>query len=285
MCTRIHRLHSITLLICLSGLLLSQSLFAQKIKSKVNVVLERLPLEKQKKLQDFSSMIETYINTYDYTGSKTEDEIPVTIQIFMTDNSVSYESRYSGTFLISNTSDIQYYDKYWKFPYQEGNPLVHLENVYDPFTGLVDFYLNILLGGEFDKYGKLGGSPYYEKAKQINDQAKFDTKFVWGWAERTKVIEFLLSEDNKVFRLAKDWFFAGLSYVGQQDTTARRCCAQAVHEIEKVLIKNPDHKEAVQFLNVHYSEIIDLFKDDRNIIETLLRIDPDRAETYKRYLK
>jgi hypothetical protein len=267
------------------ALLFPVPLPAQKLKSKINMVMERLPLEKQKKLLNLGDMLETYINTYDYTDSQSNDEIPVQIQIFMTDNSVSYESRYSGTFLVSNTTDIQYYDKYWKFPYQEGNPLVHLENVYEPFTGLIDFYLYILLGGEFDKYDKLAGSPFYEKAKQINEQAKFNTQFVWGWDERTKLISFLLSDDNKPFRLMKDSYFAGMSYAGRQDTTARRLCRNAVFALEKVLQVNPDHKEAVQFLNVHHPEMLDLLKGDRPVIEALMRMDAARAATYKQYLE
>jgi hypothetical protein len=279
-----HKIPSTVLAVCL-GLSASVPLSAQKLQSKINMVMERLPLEKQKKLADLGGMIETYINTHDYTDSQSDDEIPASIQIFMTDNSVSYESRYSGTFLISNTTDIQYYDKYWKFPYQEGNPLVHIENVYDPFTGLIDFYLYILLGGEFDKYGPLAGSPFYEKAKQINEQAKFNTKFVWGWDERTKLIDFLISENNKPFRLMKDMYFAGMSYAGDQDTTARRFCRGAVFALEKVLKADPEHKEAVQFLNVHHREMLDLLKDDREVLEALLRIDPAREKTYRQYLE
>lgn len=271
--------------ILLSLLVLPFPLSAQKIKSTVNVVLERLPLEKQKKLQDFANIVETYINSYDYTDSKSNEEIPVTIQIFLQDNSVNYESRYSGTFLVSNTTDIQYYDKYWKFPYQEGTPLTHIENVYDPFTGLIDFYLNILLGGEFDKYGPLTGTPFYEKAKQINEQAKFNTKFVWGWEERTKLIEFLVGEENKVFRLAKDAFFYSLALASQQDTTAQRFAIQSVGELEKVLTDNPEHKEAVQFLNVHNREMAELLKGDPRSIQILIRIDPARGELYKEYLR
>ncbi|HEX9935282.1 MAG TPA: DUF4835 family protein [bacterium] len=263
----------------------SDHLFGQKIQSKVNVVLERLPLDKQKKMRNFTDMIQTYINTYDYAESNSDGEIPVTIQIFLTDNSVSYESRYSGTFLVSNTTDIQYYDKYWKFPYQEGVQLMHIDNVYDPFTGLIDFYLYIVLGGEFDKLGRLAGTPFYEKAKQINEQAKFNTKFVWGWDERTLLIEFLLSEENKPFRVMKDMYFAGMAYVGLQDTTARRLCAQAVSELDRVLEANPEHKEAIQFLNVHYPELTDLFRHENAVLEILARIDPARADVYKSQMK
>ena len=259
--------------------------YGQKIKSRVSVVLERLPLEKQKKLQDFFSLVETYVNSYDYTGTRSDDVLPVSIQIFLQDQSVSYESRYSGTFLVSNTTDIQYYDKYWRFPYQEGNPLMHIENVVDPFTGLIDFYLHIILGGEFDKNGRLAGTAFYEKAKLINEQAKFNSQFIWGWEERTKLIDFLLSDENKPFRAMKDFYFAGLSYVGQEDTTARKYCGQAVVALEKVLTADPDHKEAQQFLKFHHPELIDLFKDDRSMLELLMRIDPERADTYKYHIE
>ncbi len=36
---------------------------------------------------------------------------------------------------------------------------------------LLDFFVNILLGDQMDKIGHLMGTPYYEKAKIIAEQA------------------------------------------------------------------------------------------------------------------
>jgi hypothetical protein len=259
--------------------------FAQQIEAQVKMTLERLPLEKQKRLKNFAEEIEKYINENEWSEDEFEEPIPVIIQIFLQDNSVSYEEKYMGTFLISNNSDIQYFDKYWKFPYQAGTTLVHNENIYEPFTGFINYYIYIILGNEYDKLGRLLGTPFFEKAKLISEQAMFDSRYVWGWEERGELIDNVLSKENKPYREMKDLFFLGLSYVGYEDTTAQKYCSQAILLIEKILKDDPKHKETLNFLNAHYIKIIDIFKENTDALEKMILIDPERTEIYKKYIK
>ena len=258
---------------------------AQQIKSSVKLLLERLPLEKQQRLKNFAGDIETYLNDYDWTGENLEEPIPITVQIFLTDVSVSYEERYTGTFLITNNSDLQYFDKYWRFPYQAGDPLIHNENVYEPFTGFINFYVFLILAGEYDKYGEYLGARFYEKAKHISDQAQFDAAFNLGWKERAELISYLNSEENKSYRKMIDLFFLGMSYVGEEDSTARKYCGQALSHLEDIIEKSPNHKQATQFLQAHHLDFIDIFKDHREVMERLIYIDPDNTETYEKYME
>jgi hypothetical protein len=275
----------ILLLAVFLGIILTPlTLWSQQIAAEVNVMLERLPIEKQQRLKDFARDIETYINDHDWTGEIVDSNIPVSIQIFLQDNSVNYESRYAGTFLVTNQDDIQYFDKYWRFPYQFGERLYHQEGVFHPFTGFLDFYIYLIIGGEYDKLGKMLGTPYFEKAKYVSDQAKFNSQFILGWDEREKLIDFIMSDDNITFREMKDIFFLGLSYIGEEDSTARKYCTQALSMIENVLEYNPDHEEALNFMKSHHIDFINMFRGNREILEKLMYIDPDRAETYKKYL-
>jgi len=263
----------------------TKTVSAQQIDAQMKLLIERLPLEKQQKLKNFAEEIEMYINDYDWTGESLDGKIPVTIQIFLMDKSVSYEDRYAGTFLITNNIDLQYYDKYWRFPYQAGERLVHNESAFHPFTGFIDFYIYLIIAGEYDKYGRFLGTPFYEKANLISDQAQFNSVFILGWKERTELINELLSEENKPFRVMKDLFFLGLSYVDEEDSTARQYCGQALSLLDEVLERDTGKKEAVQFIQAHHLECIDLFKDNPEILEKLIRIDPERAETYRQYIE
>ena len=258
---------------------------AQKINGHVRIQLERLPLLKQKKLKDFAEDIEYYINNYDWTGESDDFEIPFAVQIFLTDKSVSFEERYAGTLLISNNSDIQYTDKYWIFPYQAEERLMHNENAYDPFTGVLEFYIYLILGGEYDKYGKFLGTPFFEKAKLISEQAKFNSQFIYGWEEREIKIERIMHDDYISFRVMKDTFYLGLDYVGEEDSTAQKYLRHALDQLDDILTDNPDHKDAIQFLKAHHIDFINVLKDDRDAIELLMIIDPDNEEAYKKYLK
>ncbi len=256
--------------------------FAQKILSQVRMMLEKLPLEKQEKLKNFSDDVETYINGYDWTEESSNEEIPIDIQIFLTDNSVSYEARYSGTFFITNNLDNQYYDKYWRFPYEAGEQLDHNENEYQPLKGFIDFYINLIIGEEYDKYGRFFGTPFFEKAKQISEEAKFNTRFALGWDERSDLVDFVLSEKNQPFRIMKDMFFLGLSYIEEEDSTAKKYCSQALSILDDILKNDPGNKQAVFFLSAHRDQYLQLFKDDNKVIEKLMELDPEHAEIYRR---
>ena len=271
--------------LCILSSVFVHPVSSQQIKANVTLMLERLPLEKQQRLKDFSEEIVTYLNNYDWTGEVLDEPIPVTIQIFLNDNSVSYEERFAGTFLISNNSDIQYYDKYWRFPYQAGNSLEHNENVFHPMTGFLDFYVYLIIAGEYDKFGKLLGEPYFERSKQLSEQGMFDITFVKGWEERSDLIEYILSDDYKSYRLAKDLFFLGKSYIGEEDTTSQKLFGEAVDMLDTLLELDPEHKAALQFIQAHHLEFIDLLKEDPERLRKLMIMDPDRADTYKQYLE
>ena len=259
-------------------------LAGQAIEADVVLTLELLPLEKQEKLQNFAETIEIYLNEYDWTGDGWDEPIPVTISLQLQEASTSFEDRYAGTFMISNNNDMQYYDKYWRFAY---NPQISLEHggPYHPFTGFIDFYVYLILGGEYDKLGEFKGQIYYEKAKQVSDQAMFDAQFQSGWRERVELIDHILEDEYKAFRKMKDTFYLGLSYLGDKPDAVKKYCAQAIDQLDKLLARNPEHKDARNFLKAHHIEIIDIFKQDPNIIQTMINIDPERKETYRKYLR
>ncbi|MCK5148873.1 DUF4835 family protein [bacterium] len=279
------KLKIINIMLIILIMSLCPSIMAQQIKSDITLRLERLPLEKQEKLRNLAEELEVYVNDYDWTGEYLDEPIPVKIQIILQDKSVSYEPRYSGSFMISNGEDLQYGDKYWRFPYQDGTALIHDENSYDPMLGFINYYIYLVLAWEYDKMGQLMGTPYYNKARLLVTQAKFDATFAYGWEERSEDIEYILSRSNISFRKAKDLFFLGMSYAGEVDSTAQRYCAGALDLLHEAVTDNPRQESAINFLQAHYMECLDLFDRDRKIIEKMILIDPGHAENYRKYLK
>lgn len=259
-------------------------LHAQQIEGEVNIILDRLPLDKQEKLIDLADDIEIYLNDHDWTGEDLDEPIHVTIQIFLEDKSATHEDRYAGTFLISNNNDVQYSDKYWRFPYQKGEQLIHIENNANPFTGFIDFYVYILLAHKYDEFGEYMGTPYFQKAKNIADQVSYSSQFSYGWKDRIEMAAAFSSKEYKPFRKMKDLYYMGFSFFGEEDETAVKYLKEAVVMLIKVLKDNPDHQEAIQFLDAHHIEIIDIFKEDPDLLEMLIEVDPDHEETYEKYL-
>lgn len=260
------------------------NLYAQKVRVTVELQLDALPDEKREKLVNFKQVLEDYFNNFQWTKDEFQGEFPINLKMLLQDISVNYEDRYKTQFIISS-SDIQYTDKRCRMAYQKGEIPLHSDNNWDSLTSLLDFFSNIIIAEEMDKFGNLLGTPYYEKAKIIAEQAKFGQGyFIDGWDLRVEMIDYLLSDKYKKFREMKDFYFYGLYYAKEDPTKAKRYIKEAVSMLEEIKKKeNPKYARVKNFINAHYMEIVDLFKNsnDRDVFNMLMSLDPDREEIYQ----
>ena len=242
------------------------NLHPQKLRANVIITLENLPLENQQKLANFKQIIEDYINNYEWTNNEIDVVIPITLQIFFKSAiTSSFEDSYTIQILISDNSDVQYFDKRCRMEYQTGELLEHHDNNWDSLTSLLDFYIFLLIGDEMDKFGRFMGTPYFEKAKIIAEQAKFGMgRFIEGWDLRNKLIQSILSDENNKFREMKDFYYYGIFFSEEDVNKARKYCSAAVDLIEEIMTQDPENEKCKKFLSAHYIELIDLFKTSNN---------------------
>jgi len=266
----------------------SPQLFAQRIEANVELKLEALPIDKQQKLRNFADQIAHYINSYEWCDDPWQTTVYVDIQLILEDISSSAEDRYKGQMLIHNNYDIQFFDKRWRFAYQAGDLLQHDESNMNSFTTMIDFYIYLILGGEFDKWGTLAGTPYYEKARHIAEQSKFGLgRFIEGWDRRLDLVNFFLSDRHKPFREMVDYYYYGLSFVRQDNAKARKHCATAIKMLDKILSNDPENEYAKKFIEAHYSEMIEIFRRAKNKdpLRTLMVLDPGHEQFYRDILR
>jgi len=260
---------------------------AQEVRAEVSTILKTLPLDKQQRLADFAQKIERYINNYEWFDEP-EITVEIKMQWLLQDISSSSEERYRAQILVSNNSDIQYFDKRCRFPYNPNEPIIHNEPAFTPLTGLIDFYVYLIIAGELDKYGTLAGTPFYQKALDIAQQARYGLgRFNEGWDLRVELAKRLLSEEHKPFREMVDYYFYGLSVKDDDIEEARKYVAEAVRRLAAILEKDPKNDFCQKFLDAHHIEIIDLFANakDKGIFRTLMELDPDHADAYKKHLE
>ena len=283
----------VIIFLLLVSLMQSSISTAQTILATVELELNALPDEKRQKLTEFKQILEEYFNNHQWTNDEFPGELPVNIQLLLEDISVSYEDRYKMPILISNNSDIQYSDRRCRMEYQKGEIPLHTDNNWDSLTSLLDFYLNILIGEEMDKYGHLLGTQYFEKAKIIAEQARFGMgQFIEGWDLRVELIQHILSDRNQKLREMKDFFFYGLYFKLEDPKKARTYCTESINMMEEIFAENNSKGEKrdkyisdklEKFIQAHYIEIIDIFKnaENKDALQKMIAIDPSREKLYK----
>jgi len=258
----------------------------KRLRAKVTVILEKLPVDKKTKMANFHEKVANYIASRDWIEEDYVNPIDIGVQLFLEDSPSTVEDRYRCNILVSGP-DIQYYDKRSRFSFQENEELKPGAE-FVPILGLIDFYINLVIGNEIDKYGLLEGTRYFEKARGILQQGKFARPpFFEGWDWRDETMRAIFSENYKKFREMKDYYFYGLSLNDDEITQKREYVKQAIDKLAEVLKENRDNLGAKQFIDAHYQEIVELFKDagDDSVFRILIRIDPDRENIYQEYIQ
>jgi len=196
----------------------------------------------------------------------------------------SFEDRYDAGFIISNGVDFQDSDKRWAFAYQAGETFSHTGQFHS-LTGMLDFYIYILLGSEFDKLTKLGGTPYYQKADEVVQLSKFSEFFQTGWKERVNHISKILSEDLIPLRELEYYFTQANRWMRLDN---RKTASQYM---KVIIIKlkglDPEMDQLKRFYQLHHLEFARVLSviDMREELNELKLLDPDNEATYQQFIE
>jgi hypothetical protein len=263
--------------------------FGGPIKAQVSVIIDRLPIEKKERMQNFHEVVQAYIETTPWLeeDDRKIDPIYLTVQLFLNDSPSNVEDRYNCEFLISS-SDIQYYDRRVRFPYQIGEQLYYEEQAVGPLTGVLNFYVYLIIANEFDKFAENGGDLYFKKAGGAAALGKFvRSEFVVGWTEREELLKRMMREPYISFRKMKDHYFYALYMMEENIAEARSNARIAIEMFENILSHEEKFEATKQFLNAHYLEFIKIFKDDktnRDVFDKLIKLDSDHEKDYREHM-
>ena len=267
------------------GLVWACSADAQQVQAKVSLNTEKLLQDAKDKLVPLADQLTRYINEYDWLQTQSRYPIEALVDIYVERaEPTSFEDRYEARLVIGNNADFQESDKRWKFPYQQGSQFTHADQ-FSALTGVIDFYLYMLLGGEFDKASKLGGTDYYAKAYQVAQLSKFSEFFQWGWKERLAHIENIRSDSNLPYRELRYFFVQARNNLRVDNRKA------AEQYVRVVLIRaknlNPEDEATQRFYELNSLELARLMAafGMRTQLQELAVQDAAHAATYQEALK
>jgi hypothetical protein len=212
------------------------------------------------------------------------DEFNATLQI-QTRRPV-FESSYNSVLLNFIDNDIH-------FRYTEGQQLEYSENTYiSNLTSILAFYANMVIGLDYDSFSLNGGTPYFQKALTIANNAQGSDEKGWkafdGTRNRYWMINNMLDAPFIPLRECMYKYHRKGLDVMYQNTVAGRA---AILEAIQALLKVHDVKQfsfSVQlFFNAKADEIINIFmgakpEEKTKLMEVLTVIDPTNNNKYQK---
>jgi hypothetical protein len=277
------------------------TLNAQEIDATVTVNDDRLPLAARQEVVGFADEMQRYINTTRWTADEWEGEkVKVNINVVF-DNVEG--NVYTARILFGSQRNVnkstnlspmmKVLDEQWEFRYVRNQPFQQEPTRYDEVTGLIDFYIYIALGLDFDSYAYGGGNPMYERAAQIAQRAQIRQDLNgWGTHEtpgsysRYGLIQELTDlRFLPIRRFIFDYHYNGLDLLADNRSAGLDSISTHLTSLVKAKDKLVQSSTLIRVLNdaknIEYAELFAGSGADNIVWRKLLYIDPGHQSVYE----
>ena len=145
-------------------IILSSPLFSQFGSVEISFDDRLLRNDEKQVLLPLKEDIQRFFLTTSWDKEYIDLDIPLYIQlIFQGSSSKGNVKTFLCQALFSNGSDLRYFDKGVQFYYSAGTNLYFDLGLFEPLSGFLSYYAQLILAGEIDTYEFRGGRLYLRK--------------------------------------------------------------------------------------------------------------------------
>lgn len=160
-------------------------------------------------------------------------------------------------------------DNLFEFEYTEGQRLEYNENTHlSNLTSVLAFYAYIFIGLDYDSFGLMSGTPFYQKAMQIANNAQSGTEPGWKAYESTDrsnryyLIENLLNNDNEPLRRFYYYYHRkGLDVMPEDANRGRNEISKNFKALQTTYNKDPNSLLLKIILTTKMDEFVNVFSE------------------------
>lgn len=287
---------------------------AQELQAKISVNAARVGSQVDKKVfQTLQNALNTFLNSRKWTGETFQPNEKITCNFLLNILEASTDNVYKAALTVQaarpvfNSSYdsplVNFIDDGVVFRYVEFQPIEFNENRVsgsDPLvsnlTAVLAYYVDIILGMNFDSFALRGGDPYFQKAQNIVTNAP-DSRDISGWrsfdGQRNR---YWLADNltNSKYAILHDavysYYRLGMDNMYDNETEARAAVLNTLNFLNNINTDNPNNMGVQFFLQGRAREMIGVFKkaapDEKSrALELLQKMDITNANNYKQELR
>ena len=148
---------------------------------------------------------------------------------------------------------LNFADRDWEFEYIESQPLEYNDNSYlSNLTSMLAFYAYIIIGVDYDSFSELGGTPYFQKALMVVNNAQSSGR--GGWAalssnrNRYNLIENINNPQfSEMRKNTYKYHRLALDQLDKKPDESRTIILNCVKEVRKAWTINPNAIMIISF--------------------------------------
>lgn len=289
---------------------------AQEMKCTAVVNANQIQGVDKKVFKTLEQGIETFVNTRKWTNDTYEqnEKIEVVFSLVLDKQIDGVEGGYTGSISIQasrpiynsdyTSSTVNYVDKNVGIKYIQFQPLDFNDNnvsgsdaLASNLTAVIAYYTYLIIGLDYDSFSPKGGTPYFNKALNVVNNAP-KNRDISGWqASESKrrnrywLVDQILSNRFADFRTSfYDYHRKGLDLMITKPKEARATMNSIFPKLKKINQENPSSILMQFFFNAKSAEVMDFLRNaSKNekevIIPICAQLDVRNAQEYFKIMR
>lgn len=297
-------------ILLLNSTLLNAQEFNAKINVQIDPKLNSASLGDKRIFETLRKSIFEFLNNYKWTTDAFARDERIDCTYTFTIVEYVQPDYFKGTLQIQYRRPVlksdymapvfNYIDEDISFRYVENESMDFADNNYiSELSSIIGYYSYMILGMDYDTFSQSGGTPYYQKARVVMNNAQ-NAKQGGGWSafdgkksnqNRYWLVENLL---NPQFMPLRDCLYQyhlqGLDKMYEQPEAGRGQIFESIQLLQKVHKVKPMSFNVFQFFFAKRDEIVGIFmqgnpQEKSQLYALLSQIDPTNISKYQQFNK
>jgi Domain of unknown function (DUF4835) len=279
---------------------------AQELNCTVNINSTQIQTSDRGIFDDMKTSIEQFMNGRKWTADVFKNHEKINCSLLITITKMPAIGNFSASVQVQSARPVfnsnyfslvfNFADRDWEFEYIESLPLEFSDNVFTSnLTSMLAFYAYTIIGFDYDTFSELGGTPYFQKALNVVNNAQQSLR--QGWQQlgsnrnRYWLIENIINPQMQDLRKTMYAYHRkGLDTFDKDPDGSRQIILNGLKEIKKVRDINPNAVLIVGFLDAKSKELANIFSEGniqvrREAYDVITTIDPTNNSLYAKILQ
>ena len=277
---------------------------SQELNANVVVNYQTVQTTETRIFRDMETSFAQFLNNRKWTDNTFKGEERINCNLVITIDQMPSVGNFSATVQIQSSRPVystsyeslmlNFADRDWQFQYVESQPLEFNENSFSSnISSLLAFYAYIIIGLDYDSFSEMGGTPYFEKAQMIVNNAQQATGNP-GWDQfgsnrrrnRYWLVENLINQQLQPVREGiYTYHRKGLDMFIANEEVSRANILSTLKAIEEARKVQPQSILIIAFLDAKHNELVSIFSKGNPQIRqeaynALVAIDPTQTDKY-----
>lgn len=279
--------------------------FSQELNCNVVINADQIQSSDRAVFEDMEEAIEQFLNTRRWTNDNFNPEERIKCELSITIDKMPTIGSFQATAQIKSARPVfnsnyesvlfNFADRDWQFEYTESQPMDFSENSYvNNLTSLLGYYANIIIGMDYDSFGEMNGSAYYQKAQNIVLNAATSNRPGWGSLESNRNRHWLIQNINnpRIESIRKGLYRYhrhGLDNLENNKDEVSVEILNVLRGIKAVNDSYPNSIFVIAFFDAKSDELVNIFSSGniavrREAFNILTEADPSNSEKYQKIL-